>query len=92
VFRQDLVTVIDCYEQAFDFFSGCPRRVVIDGMKACLDNAHPCTPRFNRTFLEYAHYRGFLPAAGELLLSQRFHAFGNSLTTLELRVGGEFLE
>jgi len=63
VFFQDLVTVIDCFEQAFEFFGGCPRRVVIDGMKACLDKADPCTPRFNRTFLEYANYRGFLPDA-----------------------------
>jgi transposase len=60
VFSQDLVTVIDCFEEAFDFFGGCPRRVVIDGMKTCLDKADPCTPRFNRTFLEYANYRGFL--------------------------------
>src|SRR5207249_848514 len=63
VFFQDLVTVIDCFEQAFEFFGGCPRRVVIDGMKACVDKADPCTPRFNRTFLEYANYRGFLPDA-----------------------------
>jgi len=63
VFHQDLVTVIDCFEQAFEFFGGCPRRVVIDGMKACLDKADPCTPRLNRTFLEYANYRGFLPDA-----------------------------
>lgn len=61
VFRQDLVTVIDCFERALEFFGGCPRRMVIDGMKACLDKADPCSPRFNRTFLEYANYRGFLP-------------------------------
>ena len=61
VFRQDLVTIIECFEQALEFFGGCPRRIVIDGMKACLDSADPCTPRFNRTFLEYANYRGFLP-------------------------------
>jgi transposase len=24
-------TVIDCFERAFEFFGGCPRRVVIDG-------------------------------------------------------------
>ena len=63
VFRQDLVSVIDCFEQAFEFFGGCPRRVVIDGMKTCLDKADPCSPKFNRTFLEYANYRGFLPDA-----------------------------
>jgi transposase len=63
VFSQDVVTVIDCFEQAFEFFGGCPRRAVIDGMKACLDKADPCAPKFNRTFLEYANYRGFLPDA-----------------------------
>jgi hypothetical protein len=30
-------------------------------MKACIDQSDPYTPRFNRTFLEYATYRGFLP-------------------------------
>jgi transposase len=31
VFHQDVNTVIDCFERAFEFFGGCPRRVVIDG-------------------------------------------------------------
>ena len=61
VFKQDLPTVIDCFERAWEFFGGCPRRVVLDGMKACIDQADPYTPRFNRSFLEYANYRGFLP-------------------------------
>jgi transposase len=61
VFKQDLPTIIDCFERAWTFFGGCPRRIVIDGMKACIDRADPCTPRFNRTFLEYANYQGFLP-------------------------------
>ena len=30
-------------------------------MKACLDQTDLYTPRLNRTFLEYANYRGFLP-------------------------------
>jgi transposase len=61
VFKQDLPTVIDCFERTWMFFGGCPRRVVLDGMKACIDQADPYTPRFNRGFLEYANYRGFLP-------------------------------
>ena len=61
VFKQDLPTVIDCFERALAFFGGCPRRIVIDGMKACIDQSDPYTPRFNRGFLEYATYRGFLP-------------------------------
>lgn len=59
-FRQDLLAVIDCFEEAFRFFEGCPRRVVIDNLKACIDAADRFTPRLNRTFLEYAAFRGFL--------------------------------
>jgi transposase len=61
VFKQDLPTVIDCFERALAFLGGCPRRIVVDGMKACIDQSDPYTPRFNRTFLEYANYRSFLP-------------------------------
>src|SRR5215471_16011022 len=61
VFQQDLPTVIDCFERALMFFGGAPRRIVIDGLKACIDQSDPYTPRFNRTFLEYATYRRFLP-------------------------------
>lgn len=61
VFRQDLESVINCFEEAFRFFGGCARRIVIDGMKACLDLADPYSPRLNRTFLEYAAFRSFLP-------------------------------
>jgi transposase len=61
VFKQDLPTVIDCFERALEFFGGFPRRIVVDGMKACIDRSDPYTPRFNRTFLEYATFQGFLP-------------------------------
>lgn len=61
VFRQDQVTIIDCFERALEFFQGCPRRMVIDNVKACVDDADPYTPRLTRTFLEYAAHRGFLP-------------------------------
>jgi transposase len=59
-FRQDLEAVIDCFEQAFEFFQGCPRRVVVDNLKACVDAADSYSPRLQRTFLEYAAFRGFL--------------------------------
>jgi hypothetical protein len=61
VFRQDLNSVIACFEECFQFFGGCPSRVVIDGMKACLDLADPYVPRLNRAFSEYAAFRGFIP-------------------------------
>ena len=62
-FSQDLKSVIDCFEQAFEFFAGCPRRIVIDNFKAAVETADRYTPRFNKRFLEYAAYRGFLPDA-----------------------------
>ena len=31
VFREDLTSVIHCFEEAFRFFGGCPKRIVIDG-------------------------------------------------------------
>ncbi len=61
VFRQDLHSVIACFEECFQFFGGCPGRVVIDSMKACLDLADPYVPRLNRAFSEYAAFRGFIP-------------------------------
>jgi hypothetical protein len=33
----------------------------MDGLKACIDQSNPYTPRFNRTLLEYAAFRDFLP-------------------------------
>jgi len=62
-FGQDLKSVIACFERAFEFFGGCPRRIVIDNFKAAVDQADRYAPRFNLTFLEYANYRGFLPDA-----------------------------
>ena len=44
VFKQDLPTVIDCFERALAFLGGCPRRIVIDGMKACLDQSRSLHP------------------------------------------------
>ena len=61
VFRQDMATILDCFERCLEFFKGCPKRIVIDNVKACIDVADPYTPRFTRTFLEYAVHRGFLP-------------------------------
>lgn len=61
VFRQDMATIIDCFERCLEFFQGSPKRMVIDNVKACVDAADPYTPRLTRTFLEYAAHRGFLP-------------------------------
>jgi len=60
IFRQDMPTIIDCFERCLEFFQGCPKRIVIDNVKACIDEADRYTPRLTRTFLEYARHRGFI--------------------------------
>jgi transposase len=61
VFRQDMATIIDCFERCLEFFQGCPKRIVIDNVKACIDESDRYTPRLTQTFLEYATHRGFIP-------------------------------
>lgn len=65
-FGQNVESVIECFEKAFEFFEGCPRRIVIDNFKSAVDKADRYAPRFNKTFLEYAKYRGFLPDAARV--------------------------
>jgi transposase len=60
-FRQDIESVIRCFEEALTFFGGCPRRVIFDCLKACVEVADSYTPRLSRAFQEYAEFRGFLP-------------------------------
>jgi transposase len=56
---QKLADLIDGLEEAWDFFGGCTRRVVIDNLKAAVTKADRYDPYFQRTFEEYARYRGF---------------------------------
>src|SRR5207302_5326769 len=49
-FTQDLKSVIDCFERAFEFFGDCPRRIVIDNFKAAVETADRYTPRLNKAF------------------------------------------
>jgi hypothetical protein len=61
VFHQDLESVIRCFEEALRFFGGCPKRIILDNLKPCIDLADPLVPKLTRTFLEYAAFRGFIP-------------------------------
>jgi hypothetical protein len=58
-YNQKLRDVIDGLEDAWLFFGGVPRRVVIDNLKAAVAKADRYDPVFQRTFEEYARYRGF---------------------------------
>ncbi|HSW37874.1 MAG TPA: IS21 family transposase [Acidobacteriota bacterium] len=58
--RQDLDALIAGIEEAWEFFGGVARRLVLDNMKAAVVKADRYEPLFNRTFQEYSQHRGFI--------------------------------
>lgn len=56
---QKIADLIDGLEEAWAFFGGCARRVVLDNLKAAVKKADRYDPFFQRTFEQYARYRGF---------------------------------
>jgi transposase len=59
-FSQKLADVLEGLEDAWAFFGGVPARVVIDNLAPAVTKADRYDPIFQRTFAEYAHYRGFV--------------------------------
>jgi transposase len=59
-FSQTLADVIDGLEDAWAWFGGVPRRVVLDNLKSAVFKADRYDPVFQRTFDEYARHRGFV--------------------------------
>ncbi len=57
---QKLPDLIEGIENAWVFFEGVAARVVIDNLKAAVCKADRYEPIFQRTFEEYARYRGFV--------------------------------
>lgn len=62
-FQQTIPEFIHALEDAWEYFGGVPRRVVIDNLKAAVTKADRYDPAFQRTFDEYAAYRGFVSDA-----------------------------
>lgn len=58
--KQDLPALIGGIEEAWGFFGGATRRLIIDNMKAAVVKSDRYEPIFNRTFLEYSQYQGFI--------------------------------
>jgi transposase len=52
--KQDLPALIGGVEEAWEFFGGVTRRLVIDNMKAAVVKSNRYEPVFNKTFLEYS--------------------------------------
>jgi hypothetical protein len=57
---QTLDDLIEGLEDAWEFFGGVPRRVIIDNLKAAVTKADRYDPIFGRVFDEYAKHRGFV--------------------------------
>lgn len=58
--RQDLDALITGIEEAWEFFGGITRRLVLDNMKVAVVKADRYEPVLNRTFQEYSEHRGFI--------------------------------
>jgi hypothetical protein len=58
--KQDLPALIGGIEDAWAFFGGVTRRLIVDNLKAAVVKSHRYEPIFNRTFLEYSQYQGFI--------------------------------
>jgi hypothetical protein len=57
---QKLPDLIEGLEAAWEFFSGVPELLIIDNLKPAVVKADRYDPVFQRTFEEYASYRGFV--------------------------------
>jgi transposase len=62
VFDQSVRTWLRCHRQAFEYFGGVPKRVVIDNLKAAIVRAVWHDPVVQRSYRECAEYYGFLIA------------------------------
>ena len=56
---QKIADLIRGLEDAWTFFAGVPHRLIVDNLRAAVTKADRYEPVFERTFEEYARYRGF---------------------------------
>jgi transposase len=62
VFDQEVATWLRCHRQAFEWFGGVPRRVVVDNLKAAIVRAAFHDPVVQRAYRECAEHYQFLIA------------------------------
>jgi len=60
VYRMNIDTWIDCHIRAFEFFSGVPKKIVLDNLKSGIVKADIYDPTLNPTYAELERYYGFI--------------------------------
>ncbi len=60
VFDQGQVTWAKCHINAFEFFGGIPKRIVLDNLKSGILRPNTYDPVFNRVYAECAKHYGFI--------------------------------
>jgi hypothetical protein len=60
VFDQKIATWLRCHRQAFEYFGGVPRKIVVDNLKAAIVKAVIHDPVAQRSYRECAEHYGFL--------------------------------
>jgi len=58
--QQTVEATIEGLEQAWRFFGGVPKRLILDNFPAAVAGTDPLAPRPTRAFVEYSQARGFL--------------------------------
>lgn len=61
---EKLETLLDCHEQAFQFFGGVPKEILYDNMRTVVIERHAYAKdqhRFQAGFLDFARHYGFVP-------------------------------
>jgi hypothetical protein len=60
VFDQSQVTWVKCHINAFTFFGGVPKRIILDNLKSGILKPHTYDPVFNNAYGDCAKHYGFI--------------------------------
>jgi transposase len=63
ILRQDVETWLGCHRRAFDWFSGVPKKILIDNAKCAITKACYYDPIVQRSYGEFAEGYGFMISA-----------------------------
>lgn len=60
VYDQKTETFIDCFVEAFEYFSGVPSKIKLDNLKAAILKANFYEPEYQKEFERFSKYYGFI--------------------------------